>query len=112
MAGPILIPRRTVGSVLLAFFVTVTVQAGFFHSCSAAGHGSAAAGVDDPSHSAHSGASVCTACLLTRTLTAAEPTRAPEPTYSECSEETKLAKPLFAAAAIWFPTTARSPPAR
>lgn len=95
----------------MAVFCTVTVQAGFFHTCAPAGHGSAAPVVDDPSHSANDEVSVCAACLLTRTLSAAEPTQAPEPTFSECSKETDLAEPHLAATGLHFPTTARSPPA-
>ena len=111
MAGWNLTGRRVIGSTLLAVFVALTVQAGFFHSCQTAGSETAAMVADDHGHLHHKAhTSVCAACLLTRALAAVEPGHAPEPTISLTSEDAEAAPARATTAPSVADVTARAPP--
>ena len=111
MAGRLLNERRRSASALLAVFVVLTVQAGFFHSCEPAGHAPDVVVSGDPAGAVHGDhASVCTACLLTRALAATEMTTAPVATAVEWSQSVGLAEQRPASTGARVSTFARSPP--
>ena len=111
MAGRNLIRRRVIGSALLAVFVALTVQAGFFHSCQSTGPETDAMVAGGHGHLHHNGhTSVCAACLLTRILAAAEPGHAPEPAISSASEDIEGAPDRATTASSVADVTARAPP--
>jgi len=111
MAGQNLTGRRVIGSTLLAVFVALTVQAGFFHSCQTTGTETDVIAAVDHGHLHHKGRiSICAACLLTRILAAVEPGHAPEPAVSLASENVEGAPGRATAVPSVTDVTARAPP--